>query len=259
MDFYLPLVGVPVSVLTWGVTLSLIQLGASATLSAIVAIIVQYLAFNLFHLDGLMDSADALLGLGSSERKLEILKDSRIGVYAFFAGFSDLALKIVLMETAASMIGAREAACQRCWALAFFAAAPVVGRFAAALIPSRCPNARPGGLGSASADSRAHRALLGVLSGLIVLVALSAGLTLLSCGEGFATLPSSTLSSFGMDMGALVIGSLGCALCVAVLVAKAYSAAVGGYTGDALGAAIELGELAFLTLAILILRSGMVH
>ncbi len=259
MDFYLPLVGVPVSILTWSILLALRWVGFGASLAAIAVIIVQYLAFNLFHLDGLMDSADALLGLGSRERKLEILKDSRIGVYAFFAGFSDLCLKVVLMVTATSMLEEQWSPGKRLWALAFFMAAPVVGRLAASLIPCRCPNARPGGLGAVSAGSRAYRAILGAITGLLAIVALAVGVTLVSQGSGFATLTRSAFLSFGMDLGGLVIGSVGCALSVAMLVARAYSSGVGGYTGDALGAAIELGELAFLSLAILILRGWMVH
>ena len=69
-----------------------------ALLAALGALAFQYLAFNLFHLDGLLDSADAMGVYAEPERRFAILKDSRIGSYAFFAGFLLLSTKLALLS-----------------------------------------------------------------------------------------------------------------------------------------------------------------
>ena len=60
------------------------------------------------HEDGLADSADGLIGGQDRERRLEIMKDSRIGVYGALALWFSLTAKLVLVQTllAASLVTA---------------------------------------------------------------------------------------------------------------------------------------------------------
>lgn len=60
------------------------------------------------HEDGLADSADGLIGGLDRERRLEIMKDSRIGVYGALALWFSLTAKLVLVQTllAASLVTA---------------------------------------------------------------------------------------------------------------------------------------------------------
>ena len=67
-----------------------------SALSAAIAIAFGVAVTGAFHLDGLADSADAFAGGSTVERRLEILKDSRLGTY----GTSALALAL-LIEMAA--------------------------------------------------------------------------------------------------------------------------------------------------------------
>lgn len=50
-------------------------------------------ATGMLHLDGLLDCADALLASATTERRLEILRDPRIGSFAFGVGGIHLLLK----------------------------------------------------------------------------------------------------------------------------------------------------------------------
>ena len=72
-----------------GAGLGLLAFGPGL-LSALCAMVPQYLGFNLFHLDGLLDSADAAGASGGVEKRRAVLKDPRIGSFALFAGFAAL-------------------------------------------------------------------------------------------------------------------------------------------------------------------------
>lgn len=286
MDFWLPVVGLPVAFLVWG-SLALFSIplgllaagilaGAPATgftawlpgVGALLILCIQYFAFNLFHFDGLLDTADAFLGAGDKERKLAILKDSRIGVYAFFVGFVYLAAKLaflalvvsVALESAGLMYGRMSGSTststlsgtvpisgtialrsQLGFLVAFFAY-PLAGRLAAALIPCILPSARPGGLGSLALGSRPGRALMG--AGIALFVYLCIGLPLIS-SSGLPVRDSAWLT-----LAICIILPLA-ALAALAFVVRVYRKGVGGYTGDALGAAVELGELVHMAIVCL--------
>lgn len=237
LDFHLPLVGLPVAALSALSLWSASAAGLSPSLSAILCLSVQYFAFNLFHLDGLMDSADALLGHGDREKRLAILKDSRIGVYAFFVGFAYLSAKAALLAEAARRLpGAGSAD------IAVIFAYPVCGRSAGALVPALVPPARTDGLGAAAAGARASRTLRGATAAAAVLWAAGAAAFALRGERGFSEFAAIAVLSWP-----LILVS---AYAAAVATARAYRKAVGGYTGDAQGAAIELGELLCLGLSL---------
>jgi len=190
-------------------------------LGAICAIAVQYWCFNLFHLDGLLDTADAMAPFASREKRLEILKDSRIGSYAFFFGTVALAAK-----AGAMVVLFRESLLAAAVAVL---AAPLAGRLAAALVPLLAPPARPEGLGALMKGFSARRVALGGLVGALPLAAVALW------GERAA------LASL-VGLGAILVGAAAGGFCLARL----YRARIGGFTGDALGAAVETGELATL-------------
>lgn len=226
-DFWLPLIGVPASAAALAGAWVGAALFHDPFLSAVCAILAQYAAFNLFHLDGLLDSADALLPAVSAERRLEILKDSRIGSYAFFAGFIVMAARLAALASLASGGSAVGSAVSRL-APALIAAmlsAPAAGRGAAAAVPLLAKPARPNGLGALMTGFSGARAL---------------------CGLAAALLP---LAAWALWFGEPKLGIAGAAaaavsaLASGIVISRAYSKKVGGFTGDALGAAVELGEL----------------
>lgn len=220
-DFWMPAMSPIVSVFAAaGAALGLL-LVRDPFLGAVLAITVQYWCFNLFHLDGLLDTADAMAPFASREKRLEILKDSRIGSYAFFFGTVALAAK-----AGAMVVLFRESLLAAAVAVL---AAPLAGRLAAALVPLLAPPARPEGLGALMKGFSAGRVALGGLVGALPLavVALWGGRAALA-----------VLLALGAVLAGAASGGLG--------LAKLYRARVGGFTGDALGAAVETGELATL-------------
>jgi adenosylcobinamide-GDP ribazoletransferase len=219
-DFWLPLVGLPAAAVSLAAWLAARWAFGDPTIAAIAALAAQYSAFNLFHLDGLLDSADAMAGHLPAERRLEILKDSRIGSYAFFFGIAELGAKVAALA-ALGTLGPVPAA-------AALLAAPVGGRLAGALVPTMSRPARPDGLGSLMKGQSRMRAAAGWAIGSLALAA------------GWATCPGLGALPWAAAAGASLIG----ALLGSLSISSIYSRRVGGFTGDAIGAAVEVGELA---------------
>jgi adenosylcobinamide-GDP ribazoletransferase len=239
LDWHLPLVGVPVAASAAAALFLARALGCSPFFASLCAIAFQYFCFNLFHLDGLMDSADALLGGGDREKRLAILKDPRIGVYAFFAGALDLAFKAALLARLCALpagIGALS--------FAVLAAYPVSGRAAAALVPAFARPARQDGLGVQAEGGRAYRAFGGTALAILPFLAIGISVDLMR-GVG--------LGPWNLGLWFIVPAA---ALFTAGFMARSYRKAVGGYTGDAQGAAVELAELVHLVLGLLMIGSA---
>ncbi|HWR12952.1 MAG TPA: adenosylcobinamide-GDP ribazoletransferase [Rectinemataceae bacterium] len=221
-DFWLPAISPLVSLASLlgfglGMTLS-----GNIFLSAIASIALQYFLFNIFHLDGLVDTADAMLPAASPEKRLEILKDPRVGTYGFFCGLAALAARagaISLLSEGGIIFSAL---------IAGFLIAPLSGRLAAALVPLVSKPARPTGLGALMSGFSARR---------------------IAGGAGIAYIPA---LAYGIAAGSWILpvfcffSTAAAAAGSAFFISRTYSAKVGGFTGDALGAAVEIGEISSL-------------
>jgi len=156
------------------------------------------------HLDGLADCCDGMLAAVSSERRLEIMKDPRLGTFGGLGLILTVLLKISLLtelEPAA--------------ALTALPLAAALGRWL--LLPSAFqPLARPGGMGAAFAAS-VNRT--GLLIGALWL------------------LPLTVLNGWRGLTGLLL------ALAAAALIWRAAKRRLGGVTGDVFGLVVETGEL----------------
>jgi adenosylcobinamide-GDP ribazoletransferase len=255
MDFYLPFTGLcpalPGLLIFSGFSF-LFKNPAPAgipALTVVLVLIVQYLGFNLFHLDGLMDTADAFLGSANREKRLAILKDSRAGVYGFFAGFAALGLKAVLLYSLFPF--ARDFP-----ALVF--AYPLWGRFSAALVPCMVKPLNPGGLGALLKDARPRRCFGGVVLALLLWALL---VWCLLRAAAFAGLPQFAIPQLAGSNSHLSIITAALSLFAvcpftALFYARLYGKSLGGYTGDALGAAIETAELLCMTAALAALQTA---
>src|SRR5262247_3581398 len=164
------------------------------------------------HLDGLADAIDGLAG-GTAERRLAIMRDSRLGVFGGVA----LALALFIEVSAVDAMSAPRHP-------AVLLLAPAVGRLAPVLIGPLFPAATPGE--GAGADFLAGLSPWATPLHLAALWALSAFL----------------LGAWG---GLLLSISLASALLWAVFMVSR----VGGLTGDVLGGSVEIGELATLSAA----------
>lgn len=227
-DFWIPALSVfPASAALGGFFLGRLATGSPA-LGILASLGLQYFLFNLFHLDGLVDTADALLPAASRERRLEILKDPRLGTYGFFAGFLLLALRLASMGNLFEA-GSRDSEGLLALALGL-CLAPAAGRAAAALVAARLEPARRDGLGS-------------LMKGF--------SLPRIAAGASVALLPGLLAASLLGNPGLAVLGLAASALAAlgtAVWMVSAYGRALGGFTGDSLGAAVEIGETSTLIL-----------
>ena len=78
----LPLAGVIIGGIWWGAACMLLLGAVHTVLAAAVLTLVPFLATGFLHLDGYMDTSDALLSRRPYEEKLRILKDPHTGAFA---------------------------------------------------------------------------------------------------------------------------------------------------------------------------------
>jgi adenosylcobinamide-GDP ribazoletransferase len=180
----------------------------SPLLAALLTVTVWKLVTGGVHLDGLADCLDGLVGR-DPEHRLAIMRDSRIGAFGAVGLILFLMLEIVaLAELVAPVRGS-----------ALFAA-PVIARATPAVLAALFRPARADGQGAAfHAGVRPS--------------AIAAGLAAAMVAAVFA-------------LGGLGVATVAAGLVAAVVFAAFVARRLGGVTGDVLGAAIELSELAAL-------------
>jgi adenosylcobinamide-GDP ribazoletransferase len=190
-------------------------LGLPSLVCATLAIGVLVLAAGALHEDGLADVADGFGGGKTRERKLEIMRDSRIGAF----GATALALSLMLRVAAlAALID------QGRGAAAALILAGAASRAFALLPLTLLPPARTDGLGAGAGRLEAGSALV---AGLIALL-------------------------FAIVLGAAALGLLHAILALILALAAALGMTriarrqIGGQTGDVAGAAQQLAEIACL-------------
>ena len=133
--------------LLYGVVLVILVLLLEATPDAFprplltAALLVTALALlnRFLHLDGLMDFCDAMWGGRTVERRLEIMRDSRVGSFAVAGCFCVLLIKFAALS---SLVMTQAVAV----ALLTF---PVISRWSMALLLTAYPYGRQQGIGSA--------------------------------------------------------------------------------------------------------------
>jgi adenosylcobinamide-GDP ribazoletransferase len=177
--------------------------------AAVLIVAAWALATGAIHLDGLADSADALGG-GDRERRLELMRDPRLGSFGVLALVFVVVLKIAL-------VAAVLARGHHLWLIAI----PPVARAAASTLSAALPYARVQGAGAAlvSGPQRAERLAVALATAIVVALA---------CAR---------------LRGLLAVAA---AALVALAIGRLARRCIGGVTGDVLGATIELAECAAL-------------
>jgi adenosylcobinamide-GDP ribazoletransferase len=130
---WFPLVGAVLGLSLYGVN-TLAQLIFPASVSAAITLFAWVILTRAFHLDGFMDTCDGLFGGFNPERRLEIMKDSRVGAFGVAGG-------VLALLTQYSALSATTD---------FFSAlilAPTLGRWTLPLVIYFFPYARESGLG----------------------------------------------------------------------------------------------------------------
>src|SRR6266567_7345167 len=158
---YFPLVGLLLALLLWLFVLILTPLVPQLVLAALLVATLVILTGGL-HLDWLMDSCDGLFGGSTRERKLEIMRDSRVGSFGVLGGACVLLLKFALFASVS----------RHALPLALLVALPSA-RWAMVLALRVFPSAIATGLGAAfhQAVTSEQLVLAGIVALAIVLVA----------------------------------------------------------------------------------------
>jgi adenosylcobinamide-GDP ribazoletransferase len=211
-----PLVGALVGALGGAALLIALRLGLSPTLAATLAVATLALVTGGLHEDGLADFIDGIGGGATSERKLEIMRDSRLGAYGALALCLTSLLRVFALSALAQTGGPAAGA-----ALTF---AGAVSRSAGLLPMSLLAPARPDGAGAAVTPPSPRA--LGAMAGKALLIAVA---PLLS---GASPLVVALAFLLGYATSALI--------------ARVASRQIGGYTGDVLGAAQQTAEIVVL-------------
>jgi adenosylcobinamide-GDP ribazoletransferase len=94
---YFPVVGALVG-LTGGIVL-LMSYAVPSFVAVLICMLVTLCITGGLHEDGLADCADGLVGGQDPQRRLEIMKDSRIGAYGALALWFSLTAKLVLIQS----------------------------------------------------------------------------------------------------------------------------------------------------------------
>lgn len=207
--YYYPVVGFIIGAVLAGLAWlgHLLRLGWGADAIIVVAWII---ISGGLHLDGLMDSADGLFSGRDRERRLEIMKDSRVGAMGGIALVADILLKFALLASIPypAKLGA-------------LLIAPAMGRCVMVYAVLLFPYARSGpGLGKCFGLDVGKQKLLGATLVLVTGTLLTARLP----GLGFLM-----ITAVPVSLVALWIGR-----------------SLGGHTGDTYGAMCEVTETLFL-------------
>ncbi len=155
-----PLAGALVGALVAGVLAAGQALGWQMPVAAGVALVAGLLATGGLHEDGLADVADGFGGGHTRERKLEIMKDSRLGSYGAIALVMALGLRWMLVAQAG-----------RLWPVVALA---VASRAVLVAALATMPAARADGLGKAAAGVGAWRVVVALVLGACGLAGLGA-------------------------------------------------------------------------------------
>jgi len=194
-------------------TYGLLWIGIPPAIAAVVFVAAMVIMSGAMHEDGLADTADGLWGGWDKARRLEIMKDSRIGAYGVIALCLSLALRWLAIAAILETSGAF-------WLLI---AVAMLSRAAMPLVMTALPHARADGLSRAQGTVPRRTALAGLMI-------------------------ATAIAFLMVNWLALPLAALGfvCAgLCAATARVK-----IGGQTGDILGATQQVSEIVMLIAAI---------
>jgi adenosylcobinamide-GDP ribazoletransferase len=205
---YFPAIGALIGLVA-GVVFAVTSAATTPLLGGAAAVAVLCVLTGAIHLDGLADSADGLLGRGGAARRLEVMRDPRLGTY----GVTAIALVLLLnLAAVTSMTPAR--------AVAALVIAGALSRLATLALVAFVPYVRSSGLGVAAWEPRRRGLDLAV---------------------GLASAAVACLLDWRRALVALPVVAL-----TAVLLVVLARRQVGGATGDVCGATAELCQTATL-------------
>jgi adenosylcobinamide-GDP ribazoletransferase len=203
---WFPLVGVVLGLALYGVNYAG-RLVFPVNVSAALTLFAWIIFTRAFHLDGFMDTCDGLFGGFTPERRLEIMKDSRVGVFGVAGGVLLLLAKYAALASSSNI-----------WAALVIST--TLGRLGMAFAIFAFPYAREKGLGREIKDNVGWKQIV-----------LATGIALIAAWLA------------GAWMGPLALALAGLALWFG---ARYILRLIPGLTGDSYGALCEGIELVIL-------------
>lgn len=215
---YYPLVGIVIGAIGAGV-IHAANFVFSRDLAALFALAAMVLATGAFHEDGLADTADGFGGAFEAERKLAIMKDSRIGTYGSVALILSFFFRWELLtEMPIDLV------------LIGLVSAHALGRWASVLLATMLPYVREGASNKPIAD----------------------GIRWPELAIGAVFVGALTYPLWKPHVAAVLLTIL-----LVSILAVICRRQIGGVTGDVLGATNQIVEIAVLALWIAGVRAGL--
>jgi adenosylcobinamide-GDP ribazoletransferase len=207
-----------------GLAVGAVHVGAAALMppliAAAIAVTAGLLLTGALHEDGLADTADGIGGGWSAEERLEIMRDPSHGTYGVLALVASVGVRTVAL----SFLGG--------WgAVAGLMAAHALSRSATGVLLAVVPPATEKGLGAAYGR---------LVTGPRALAGAAAGGAIAAVALGFFSVPAAGLAA----VGAASVGLMA-------------FRALGGITGDVLGAAQQVSEALILVMVTAFSWNGM--
>lgn len=190
-------------------------LGLPALLIAALTIAVSMIASGAFHEDGLADIADGFGGGATIPRKLEIMKDSRVGTFGASAVCFSILIRVAAVST---LLETRPLTTVIALVCAIAALSRIAGLTPLMLLPTARSDGASATLGRPSPGNFAI--------GFLIAAALTGAL--------------SAITDWPMGLGvAIIVGAAAAGLAVSYLSARQ----IQGQTGDVAGAAQQIAEM----------------
>ena len=186
----------------------------------VILVVTLVVLTRALHLDGFMDTCDALLGGFDRERRLAILRDPHVGAFAVIGVVCLLLIKV------SALLGLPVVGADRLPVLVLF---PCLSRWAMLLTMEMYPYARDSGLGSAFFNGGKSRFRWQLLAGLVFTLVVSIALAGL---VGIALIAAACVVAWGLGAWATRL--------------------LGGVTGDIYGAVNEVTEVVVILVAVAI-------
>jgi adenosylcobinamide-GDP ribazoletransferase len=216
---YFPLVGLLVAgagVGAWAI----LEPALGPLVAALAGVLATVVVTGALHEDGLADVADGFWGGSTPDRRLEIMRDSRIGTYGVLAVTGDVLLRAALLAPLDLAGVAR-----------VLVAGHVIGRAAPLILAAWLPQARAEGLGARIGKPRRGGVALATVTVVAAAVATAGG------------------------WGVVLLVAAGIAVVAVGWMARRR---IGGHTGDVLGTGVVVANLAVAAVVAALVRAGWV-
>jgi adenosylcobinamide-GDP ribazoletransferase len=220
---FFPIAGIIIGLLVGGLLAISQTFEFPSLFSAVLAVAAAIVLTGALHEDGLADVADGFGGGTSRERRLEIMRDSRIGAYGTLAMVLAVLAKVSLFE-----------ALQTLQPLELIILISVAAGFSRALVVDLLWATKP-----ARSDGLSAMAGRPTRNGALIALLLGGGLAFF--GGAFALSPEAAI--FAIIAGGLTLAA------VRALAMKM----IGGQTGDVCGAVQVLSEIAMLAVYVVMI------